>query len=488
MEIEVLPDLAAGFLTDSILYVREASCDGPEVACDDNSGLPHPGKVPEAGNLSRLSFLAKADTTYYIFVDGWGSDRGTYDLFFNYTSEPRTIGGTATITYDVAGAAVTATHLYSVDGGVTWFPATDDLGGSHIVPRTAGSGYVYVWDTDGDLGPTPYSAIFRVDLSGGAGTSVCDVLIEDADLDGLVDSITQIGDPIRTAPPVPPDATIHPSVTSLCPTFEPQPLTPPLGGPGGLSEQQVIQNSLYTPGTLATSKYNTDAVLSAPPQASTHNDLVWTMALGSEGWLTVEYTQAQGGGQDPMVSLWVVDPCDPLTVPGDELAYNFSGNDASGLFANPLDASIAIPLTVGTTPIGTTFFLVLDGQDPAASAQSNARLGVSLEGVLLMGGDIDIHYDIAGSIPYDRQILFSLDNGGYFQPATPSTGAIFATPPEVNPNFGELPGAYYFRWNTLADLGSGQTPVILRVSADPDGLGGPVGPVVIDRRFEVRNP
>ena len=63
----------AGTDYDTTLYVREACTDpGSEVACNDDVG----GEILS----SALFFEALKDTTYYIFVDGYGDTVGAYEL------------------------------------------------------------------------------------------------------------------------------------------------------------------------------------------------------------------------------------------------------------------------------------------------------------------------------------------------------------------------------------------------------------------------
>lgn len=58
---------------DTMLYVRELSCDpfARELACNDDS---------DCGLQSRITFNVQAGTTYYVFVDGFGGDSGSYRL------------------------------------------------------------------------------------------------------------------------------------------------------------------------------------------------------------------------------------------------------------------------------------------------------------------------------------------------------------------------------------------------------------------------
>ena len=62
--------------TDTVLSVY-ASCAGPEIACDDDSGT---------GNLSSLTFAATAGTTYYIRVASYSAGCGGFNL--NITHAP----------------------------------------------------------------------------------------------------------------------------------------------------------------------------------------------------------------------------------------------------------------------------------------------------------------------------------------------------------------------------------------------------------------
>jgi len=55
---------------DAVLYVRSSSCTGTEVECDDAIG--------DGGD--ELTFDAIAGTPYWVFVDGWSGESGTFTL------------------------------------------------------------------------------------------------------------------------------------------------------------------------------------------------------------------------------------------------------------------------------------------------------------------------------------------------------------------------------------------------------------------------
>ena len=56
---------------DTVLYVRQGACGGVELACDDNDG---------AGSNSLVNLSNVAPGNYYIFVDGWNTSAGSYEL------------------------------------------------------------------------------------------------------------------------------------------------------------------------------------------------------------------------------------------------------------------------------------------------------------------------------------------------------------------------------------------------------------------------
>ena len=60
-----------GSTYDTILYVRQGSCNGPELACNDDS----------CGGASRVQPYVTAGITYYIVVDGYAGDSGNYTLY-----------------------------------------------------------------------------------------------------------------------------------------------------------------------------------------------------------------------------------------------------------------------------------------------------------------------------------------------------------------------------------------------------------------------
>ena len=57
---------------DTVVYVRQASCRaGVEVACNNDTC---------SGGRSRVRPEVVAGVTYYIFVDGWGTRSGDFEL------------------------------------------------------------------------------------------------------------------------------------------------------------------------------------------------------------------------------------------------------------------------------------------------------------------------------------------------------------------------------------------------------------------------
>jgi len=59
---------------DSVMYLRESTCVGPELACNDDGG----GFT--CGRGSRVSLPVVAGTTYFIVVDGFASEAGDFTL------------------------------------------------------------------------------------------------------------------------------------------------------------------------------------------------------------------------------------------------------------------------------------------------------------------------------------------------------------------------------------------------------------------------
>ncbi|MCK6553772.1 hypothetical protein L6Q96_04190 [Candidatus Binatia bacterium] len=59
---------------DSVLYVREGTCVGPELACNDDGGSFM------CGRASRIALPAVAGTTYFIVVDGFASETGNFSF------------------------------------------------------------------------------------------------------------------------------------------------------------------------------------------------------------------------------------------------------------------------------------------------------------------------------------------------------------------------------------------------------------------------
>jgi hypothetical protein len=66
---------------DTVLYMRGASCTGPEIGCnDDAANCPVSTNDTQRRHGSRLRPLVLAGTTYYIIVDGYGGARGDFSL------------------------------------------------------------------------------------------------------------------------------------------------------------------------------------------------------------------------------------------------------------------------------------------------------------------------------------------------------------------------------------------------------------------------
>ncbi len=58
---------------DTLLYVREGTCSGAELACNDDS----------SGTQSAVTITVTASAPYYIFVDGFSSNSGSFMLNAN---------------------------------------------------------------------------------------------------------------------------------------------------------------------------------------------------------------------------------------------------------------------------------------------------------------------------------------------------------------------------------------------------------------------
>ena len=57
---------------DTALYVREGTCVGPELACNDDDS--------SCGPQSKITLSVVAGTTYFIVVDGVATDAGNFTL------------------------------------------------------------------------------------------------------------------------------------------------------------------------------------------------------------------------------------------------------------------------------------------------------------------------------------------------------------------------------------------------------------------------
>ena len=67
---------------DTVLYLRQSACDvGTQIACNDDTtgcAISLDGATPRRG--SRATPTVTAGQTYYIFVDGYGSNSGSFSL------------------------------------------------------------------------------------------------------------------------------------------------------------------------------------------------------------------------------------------------------------------------------------------------------------------------------------------------------------------------------------------------------------------------
>ena len=66
-------------LYDSVVYVRQGTCDGSQVACNDDTTGCNTGE-PNDHHGSRVAFAATAGVTYYLIVDGFNGAHGSYAL------------------------------------------------------------------------------------------------------------------------------------------------------------------------------------------------------------------------------------------------------------------------------------------------------------------------------------------------------------------------------------------------------------------------
>jgi hypothetical protein len=74
--IETCSASATGF--DTVLYMRKTTCSsGSQVACNDDAPCATTG---DPGEGSRIRPSVTAGTTYYIVVDGWGGEQGSFQL------------------------------------------------------------------------------------------------------------------------------------------------------------------------------------------------------------------------------------------------------------------------------------------------------------------------------------------------------------------------------------------------------------------------
>ncbi len=101
--------ISAEPLTDSQMALYEGSCDGPEVACDDDSGPLF---------LSQLVINTEAGVTYYLLLDGFGGDQGDFCILF----EEVTVGCTDPFAdnFDPDAEEEDGSCLYSVACGETF--------------------------------------------------------------------------------------------------------------------------------------------------------------------------------------------------------------------------------------------------------------------------------------------------------------------------------------------------------------------------------
>ncbi len=106
---------------DTALYVRAGSCQGPQVACnDDTAGCAT--TEPNDHHASRATLTVTAGQTYFIVVDGYNGGSGTYTLTI---TPPAGASPTATrTTTPVPTTTVTATLIPTATRTTTPVPTT----------------------------------------------------------------------------------------------------------------------------------------------------------------------------------------------------------------------------------------------------------------------------------------------------------------------------------------------------------------------------
>jgi len=86
---------------DTVVYVRQACCDGTELACNDN--------LSATNNRSTVSLRNLAAGTYYVFIDGVGTSSGGFSVDIYGRAPTTQIGDTCANAIPILAGTTTGT-------------------------------------------------------------------------------------------------------------------------------------------------------------------------------------------------------------------------------------------------------------------------------------------------------------------------------------------------------------------------------------------
>ncbi|MCA9606808.1 MAG: trypsin-like peptidase domain-containing protein [Myxococcales bacterium] len=110
---------------DSVLYLREATCEGDELACNDDID-PDTNR----GSTIRAGLLPG---TYFLFVDGYGSEVGAYTLTVTFV--PRAVDAGPPPEPDAGPPPMVDAGDDGIDAGLPDPGAPAPMGGCRVAPR-----------------------------------------------------------------------------------------------------------------------------------------------------------------------------------------------------------------------------------------------------------------------------------------------------------------------------------------------------------------
>jgi hypothetical protein len=126
---------AAGTNFDTVVYLRQGTCTGTQIACnDDTAGCATSDGTPNAGqHASRFTATVTAGQTYFIVVDGWNGRSGNFQLTIVAPTAP---GPTTTSTTSTTVTTTSSTTSSTVSQCAS--PTVISAGGGVFTGTTSG--------------------------------------------------------------------------------------------------------------------------------------------------------------------------------------------------------------------------------------------------------------------------------------------------------------------------------------------------------------